>query len=88
MAKNGHFLEVFLDFFRNHTLLGAKFFCVAFSASRRLFSKTVFGQFLKIFIIKGFGGVQKLPNEEEKGQKKILKKNSLLEGKTEQESGL
>ena len=31
------FLEIFLAFFRHHTLLGTEVFCVAFSASRGFF---------------------------------------------------
>ena len=75
--KNGNFFRFFLDFFRNHTLLGAEVFCVAFSASRRFFwaiKKTSFGQFFKLFIIKAVGGVLKLPDMEKKGHKKLLKK--------------
>ena len=34
-------------------------------------SKTVFGQFFKFFIIRGFGGVKKLPNMEKKVEKKF-----------------
>ena len=34
-------------------------------------SKTVFGQFFKFFIIRGFGGVKKLPDMEKKVKKKF-----------------
>ena len=56
-------------------MLGTEVFCVAFSASRHSFielPKTVVGQFFKLFIIKGVGGVQKLPAV----KKKTVKKNS------------
>ena len=49
-------------------------------------SKTVLGQFFKLFIIKGVGGVQKLPDVE-KRLKKNSEKNSLPGGKMEQENG-
>ena len=39
-------------------------------------SKTVFGQFFKFFIIKGVGGVQKLPDMEKKVDKYFQKKIS------------
>ena len=70
-----YFLKVFLDFFRHRTLLGAEVFLASHSvhqdASFEL-SKTVFGQFFKFFIIKGFrgGGLQKLPDVEKKNYKK------------------
>ena len=37
-------------------------------------SKTVFGQFFNLFIIRGFGGVQKLPDVEKKAEKNLWKK--------------
>ena len=50
-------------------------------------SKTFFGQFIKLFIIKGVEGVQNLPNVRKKVKKNSEKKNSLAGGKMEQENG-
>ena len=69
LGQQRYFWEAFLEFFRNHNLLGAEVFALRSlhqDASFEL-SKTVFGQFFKFFIIRGFGGVQKLPDVEKKG---------------------
>ena len=63
-------------------MLGAVFFAlhsVHQDASFEL-SKTVFGQFFKFFIIKGVGGVQKLPNVEKKVEKIVIKKKFFNRG--------
>ena len=55
---NLSFFKVFLDFFRNHYLLRASVFCVAFSASRRFFLviKIIFFENFNNFYLKKGGG--------------------------------
>ena len=76
-GQKQYFLEVFLDFFINSALLGAEVFCVAFSASKRLFC-TIISCFWTIFKNvhhKGWWGGPKVTRHGKKGQKNFLKKN-------------
>ena len=71
------FLKVFLDFLRNHTILGAGFFAlysVHQDASFDLSNKA-FGQFFIFFITRrdpfDLGWVKKLPGMEKRSKKNI-----------------
>ena len=85
-GQKRYFLEVFLDFFRNRTLLGALVFCVAFSHQGASFEllKTVFGQLFIFFVRRG---VQKLPDMEKKNPKIFQTKFSNQDAKWNKKMG-